>query len=270
MMGVYRFKRDQPPRFSVDDHLGNTADSRGNHRRSAGHGLKVDNSKWFIDRGADKESGMAKQTDKIGPGNPLVYPDDLVSGFGSCLPDVFGHLPANGVRIRGACAEHNLYARIEPPDGTDEMRQAFLAGNATHKKDEGAMGVDLVRRQQPRVQCRFILIYIDSVWDHTDLLERDGIEVMDRRFHRGRNGNDAIGVFVGCFLEPGAGLIGRTQLLCLPGPLGLQGMGRDYQRDPEYLLDQATAQGGIPCVAVDDIGLFDRPRHENIPKKGVQ
>jgi hypothetical protein len=47
-------------------------------------------------------------------------------------------------------------------------------------------------------------------------------------------------------------------------------MGRDGQRNTENLLNQATRKVGIPGMTMNDIRLFDRPCHEDVPEKGIQ
>ena len=47
-------------------------------------------------------------------------------------------------------------------------------------------------------------------------------------------------------------------------------MGGDHQRDLQQLLDQAARKVGVPCVAVDDVGGFHRPGHDDVAVEGIQ
>jgi hypothetical protein len=64
-------------------------------------------------------------------------------------------------------------------------------------------------------------------------------------------------------------MVTRSELLPLPRPLGLKGMGGEHHRRFKNLLENTAGQVGIPCVAMEDIRLSEGARHGDVSPKGV-
>ena len=141
---IDRFKGNQQSGLAVDDHLRYASDGRGHDRRLTGHGFQVDDAERLIHGRTDEERRMAEETDEVGPRDPLVDPDDLVLRFTPDFFHLFRHLLTDLPGVGGACTEHNLDARVEPPNGMDKMDKAFLSGYTADEKEERFVRIDPV------------------------------------------------------------------------------------------------------------------------------
>jgi hypothetical protein len=64
-------------------------------------------------------------------------------------------------------------------------------------------------------------------------------------------------------------MVTRAELLPLPRPLGLKGMGGEHHGRFKDLLEKTAGQVGIPCVAMNDIRLSKDAHHGDVSPKGV-
>jgi hypothetical protein len=155
--------------------------------------------------------------------------------------------------------------------GPQQVHDALLVGDAAHKEDIGDFRVDPVPGQDFKVVGGFLLLYVDPVKDDPHLFLRHAVQFLDVILHGPGHGNDAVGVFIGGSLHPGADPVAPgAQLLFFPGAVGFQGMRRQDQGFPEKLFEETACQVRIPGVAVNNVHLLETAGHEDVPEDGRQ
>ena len=155
-------------------------------------------------------------------------------------------------------------------DGADEVNDPLLTGDPANEENVRPGRVDLVLRQDRAIGCRSILVQVDAVVDDPDLLVGNSVKRVDVLAHGGRDGDDAIGVLIRGFLDPGAGVISRAKLLDLPGAMGLERVRREYQAGSGELPSQAATEVTVPGMAMDDVDIPDHPRHDQVAEHRLQ
>jgi hypothetical protein len=156
---------------------------------------------------------------------------------------------------------------MEVLDRVDEMDDPLLPRDAADKQHERRVRVDAELREHGRVRRRPVLLQVNPVVDDADAFGRHAVEGLHVAAHRGRHGDDAIGVLVGGALDPRGGVIRRPELLDLPRPVWLERVRRQHQRDALERLHQASGEMRVPRVAVHHVGGGDRAAHHQIEQE---
>src|SRR5215469_1557701 len=158
--------------FSFDNDLPNAPCGARDHRSTARHGFKVDDSERLVDRGATKNTGMTVQLDGLRLRDHLFDPDDAWVAA-ACVLDFLPHLCGNLWGVRGPGAKHYLGLLRQLANGIHQVRYTLLPGDAPDEQDIGHGWIHSVIGQ--RLGLRTLLIFgrIDAVIDHLDAVGHD-------------------------------------------------------------------------------------------------
>ena len=208
------------------------------------------------------------------PRQHLLHPLDPAAGLvqlGEGTIELGGDL--RGVGCSGQ--QQHLGVGIELLRSADQVDQALLPGDPADERDDRPVPVDAEGVDHVGGGVRLELLRVDSVLDHVDLVVADErVRLLDVVDHRRRHRDHGVRLGVGGLLDPGADPVAATQLLNLPGPVGLQRVRRHDGRDVLVLAGDDSGELRVPGVGVDHVDLGDRGRHGDVraerPKGAVR
>ena len=141
------------------------------------------------------------------------------------------------------------------------MDDALLAGDPADEQRVRGVRIDPVPLEGIGLGARAVLVRVDPVVDHVDPA-RVHLEVAED-VHPGplAHRDDRVGHLDGRSLHPARDVVAAPELLSLPGPEGLERVGRHDEGDAVGELGHDAAEVRVPGVAVDDVSV-DRVGHE--------
>ena len=165
----------------------------------------------------------------------------------------------NGIGSTGA--KHHLGRLIDLRDSLDQLADALLAGNATHKQHVRTLGVHTPLGQNAFVESRRIEIRINTVVNHLHAIFRNAVKLHHVLLHALAHRNHTVGSLVSSTLNPAThGVSAVAQLFCLPRTVRFQGMGCEYQRALQKPAGQHTAKMAVPRMAVNHVNILESGR----------
>ena len=260
---------DEQSGLAGDDHLRDAADCRGHDGRLAGHRLEVDDAERLVDGRAAEDRRVRVQLDGLRRGHHLLDPDH-VGPIGAHLGHALGHLVADLPGVRGAGAQDHLQRLVDRGDRVHQVDDPLLARDAADEEHVRPVGIDAAADQGVDAGVRPVLLEVDPVVDHVDLLRRDVEVAQNVVAGLLRDRDDGVGVLDGGPLDPRREAVCVAELLDFPRSQRLERVSGQDERDAPQLLRQEASHVRVPRMAVDDVRVERVLRHRQTALEGVE
>lgn len=175
---------------------------------------------------------------------------------GLCFSDGSLHLGSDFGGVGRAGTEDDLEVGVEVFDGVDKVENAFLAGNATDKKDIRLQRVDTEALEGRLFLDGAVFARVNPIVDNVDFFLGDLENAEDVVGGFLGDGDDGVGHVKGGALDPEAKVITSAELLAFPRTERLKGVDGDDKGETVVELGKDAAEMGIPSVTMDNLGVY--------------